>query len=242
MISIIIPTFNEEKVIKNSIENITSKLTIPYQVIVSDDESTDRTVEIAEQLPIQVVIHSHTNNKPRTISGNRNNGAHYATGEYLVFLDASCRIQESPDTFFNKALENFKDERVVGITGWVMIDPKIATRTDNIILGMINRSYLIFNNVLHKGAATGKFQMFRRNAFEKIGGYNEKLVTCEDNDIFARIARIGTTHFDTSLSVFHPGRREHTMGWIRLLSIWSINSIWFLLFNKVLAKEWTIVR
>ena len=242
MISIIIPTFNEEKLIKSTIEKLTAGLILPHEIIVSDDGSTDKTVEILRAMEqVQVVVNSHARGEPRTIARNRNNGAKYATGDFLVFIDASCHI-DNPRLFFEQAIENFNTKNILAVTGWVLIDPQLATLADTIVLGIINRGYLVSNNFLHTGTATGKFQMFRRDVFLNIGGYNEKLVTCEDIDIFKRISKIGRTYFDTRLKIYHPGRREHTFGWIRLLSIWTVNNIWFILFNRALAKEWSPIR
>ena len=56
MISIIIPTLNEEKIIEATLCTLTSTLTIPHEVIVSDGGSSDRTVELAKKYAGAVVF------------------------------------------------------------------------------------------------------------------------------------------------------------------------------------------
>ena len=59
--------------------------------------------------------------------------------------------------------------------------------------------------------------MVRRDVFTKMGGFNEKLTAGEDHEFFQRLAKAGKTHFEKSLTVYHTGRREHEIGWPKLL-------------------------
>ena len=84
--------------------------------------------------------------------------------------------------------------------------------------------------------------MIRRDMFQRLGGYREDLVTGEDGDMMLRLSRIGRTYFEPRISILYPGRREHAVGWIRLLSIWMFNYSSVTLFDKSRAKDWTPVR
>ena len=101
---------------------------------------------------------------------------------------------------------------------------------------------MIMNNFLGMGAATGEFQMIKKEAFLKINGFDEKLVTGEDDDIFRRLSKIGKTRLEMSLIAYHSGRRAHSVGWPRLLYTWTKDtlSVWF--FHKSVSKEWKEVR
>ena len=102
MISIIIPTYNEEKAIGDTIKSLTSELTIPYELIITDDKSTDKTIEVArtavedaEKSGIEhniVTILAHQE-KHFSIAQNRNAGAKIARGDYFVFMDSDCVIE-----------------------------------------------------------------------------------------------------------------------------------------------------
>ena len=240
MISVIIPTFNEEKVIASTIAKLKSALTLEHEVIVSDSMSKDKTMEIARKYADSVVILSGPGKL--TIAKNRNNGARSARGEFLVFLDSDCVINDV-DNSLRRCLSNFeKDKNLMAITGGLRVFPEYETRADRIFFGLTNLVERLDNNVLHRGEAAGKFQMIRREAFEKLGGFREDLVTREDSDMFLRLSKIGRTFFDPAITVFHQGRRAHAMGWPKLLSIWMVNTVWVALFNKAVTKEWKPIR
>lgn len=239
MISIIIPTLNEESVIEKTLSALKQKLTIPHEIIVSDGVSSDATVEIAKKYADQVVVYS--GQKKQTIGQGRNEGARVAHGEFLVFLDADCCI-ENPDAFFTKAAEDFMDSSLVGVTGPLRVLPHCESFIDKIVFGANNLFIFISNNIFHKGAASGEFQMIRKDTFVKLGGYNELLPVSEDMEMFSRLSKVGRTFFDRNLSVYHTGRRAHRIGWPRLLCLWFINFTWVTLFKKSFLKEWKQVR
>ena len=241
MISIIFPTLNEESCIGDSIRALKSKLTvIPYEIIISDGRSTDRTVEIAKSLADKVI--EYTGTTRQNIAMGRNAGAKAAGGEYLVFMDADSRIND-PDMFFTEAIRQFdNDPRLVALTARLKVYPELETKADRIIWSILAFNLRVMNNVLHKGESTGEFQMIRRNIFESLHGFREDLVTREDADMFLRLSKVGRTFWDGSLTVFHSGRRAHKIGWPKLLKTWVLNSIWVVLFNKAHAEEWTVVR
>ena len=93
MISFIVPAYNEELELTSTLEAIraaASGAALPFEIIVVDDASTDATPEIAEQAGARVVsIHR------RQIAAARNAGARAAQGEYLFFVDADTRINQT---------------------------------------------------------------------------------------------------------------------------------------------------
>jgi glycosyltransferase involved in cell wall biosynthesis len=240
MISIVIPTLNEEKVIGQMIDSIKSRLTLPHELIISDGKSTDRTVEIARKTADKVITYS--GEKRQTIAEGRNAGAAAATGEFLVFFDADCTIPDF-DVFFTRAIKNFQDPRVVALTAWLTVDPKEETFGDKVVFNIQNGIVYIINNILHGGTAPGgEFQMIRREAFMKIGGFRGQLVASEDIDMFSRLAKVGRVRIDPGLHVYHSGRRGHVEGWPKLLSLWFLNTVWMMTTGRAFVKEWKPIR
>ncbi|MDD5164950.1 MAG: glycosyltransferase [Candidatus Pacebacteria bacterium] len=234
MISIIIPTYNEEKYLGKTLENL-SLLKIPHEIIVTDDKSIDNTVSIARKYTKNVLVPSE---KHTTIAANRNAGAKIAQGDFLVFIDSSCLI-ENPDAFFTCALDDFRSiPNLVGLTAKLNVYPETRTWGDRLMYFIFNSTHFIKNNILRTGEAAGKFQMVTREAFEKIRGFREDLVTREDADLFHRLSKIGRTLYDSELVVIHSGRRAHALGWPKLLSIWMVNSFWLMVFGTAKAKNW----
>jgi glycosyltransferase involved in cell wall biosynthesis len=241
MISIVIPTLTEQKIIESTLKSLKSNLTIPHEIIVSDGGSKDETVEIASKYADKIVVYSGT--KRQTIAQGRNDGARVAQGEFLVFLDADCVIRD-PDSFFKVAISNFeRSSDLVALTALLRVLPEDETFGDKLVTNVVNSIVLFKNNVLHKGEVPGgEFQMVPRPAFDKVGGYNEELVTREDRDLFFRLSKIGRTMCDPRLTVFHTGRRAHIVGWSRLIGLLIVNTLSFHVTGKIRSKEWTPVR
>ena len=93
MISFIVPAYNEEHELSNTLTAIreaASGTTQPYEIIVVDDASTDATPQIASAAGAKVIPINR-----RQIAAARNAGARAAQGEYLFFVDADTRINRA---------------------------------------------------------------------------------------------------------------------------------------------------
>ncbi|MEA2715616.1 MAG: hypothetical protein QOG91_644 [Candidatus Parcubacteria bacterium] len=240
MISIIIPTLNEESVIGETLADLKSRLTIPHEIIVTDGKSTDRTVEIARTYATAVV--TYAGSARQTIAEGRNDGARAAHGEFLAFMDADCRFAD-PDAFFTEALTHFDaDPRAAGLTVAIRVLPRMETAADKIVFIIFNNYLRLVNNVFGLGISAGEFQMIRRSAFDKVGGYRPELVASEDIDIFYRLSKMGRIVFDSSITVFHTGRRAHKIGWPKLIATWIMNSFYMWTTGRAYSKEWKVIR
>ncbi|HVY67343.1 MAG TPA: glycosyltransferase [Patescibacteria group bacterium] len=240
MLSIIIPTLNEEKVIGETLRGLQDLRISDCEVIVSDGASRDRTVEIAGHYADRIVRHEQ--DWRQTIGQGRNAGAAVAVGDILLFMDADVRVPDI-NGFFAHALRLFaEDASLAGLTVFLKVVPEEVTLSDRLFFGLVNRIYQVSNNWLHVGAASGEFQMVRASAFRQVGGFNPKIVVGEDNDLFARLGKVGSTRVETGLHVFHTSRRAHRIGWPQLLSLWLMNLVFAKLLRRSYSKEWRPVR
>jgi glycosyltransferase involved in cell wall biosynthesis len=240
MISIIIPTLNEEKIIESTLRTLAATLTLPHEVIVSDGASSDRTAELAARYANTVAVFSGAGRQ--TIGEGRNEGAKAAAGDFLVFLDADCIIPE-PDRFFAQALAHFaRDPGLVGLTASLRVFPADETLGDKLVSGIANFGLRVANNLLKCGASMGEFQMIRREAFVRIGGFRADLIAFEDTDMFRRLSRIGRTMIDPKLRVLHSGRRGHQVGYPQLLATWLVNMVFIAVRDRTFSKEWKPIR
>lgn len=240
MISIIIPTLNEEKVIGRTLRNLKSRLTIPHEIIVTDGKSTDKTVEIARGIADKVV--EYTGTTRQTIAQGRNDGAKSAQGEYIAFMDADCSFHD-PDIFFGSLVKHFESNPdIVAAVTAIRVEKQFETLADWLVYTIFNFVLWFNNNILNKGQAAGEFQFIRASAFNKVGGFNESLVAAEDFDLFDRLAKVGRIRFEYSLTVYHSGRRAHKIGWIKLLKQWNKNYLSVKKHGKAHSEEWTVIR
>lgn len=238
MISIIIPTLNEEKIIEKTLKSL-REFHGNYEIIISDGKSTDKTIDIARAYADKIVINDGI--KRQTIGKGRNDGAIIAKGDYLVFWDADVYI-ENPNIFFEKALKVFEQNKdIVAITSYIKVFPEFETTSDKIIWWFINSSYIFLNNITQIGGASGEFQMIKNEAFKKIKGFNEILIGGEDNEIFRRLTKVGKTHFEKSLTVYHTGRRGHKLGCPKYVGILFLAMLPIFI-KKYFLKEWKEIR
>lgn len=169
-LSIIIPSKNEEKYIVGVIHSIlNSNIRNSYEIIVSDI-STDNTREIIKLIDPNIKI----------VDGGltpygRNMGASNAKGEYLLFIDSDI-------TFFNPNLI----DNVVNVLdeGNDLVTCKLRCRGNN--RRKINLIYRL-NNIIQKLSkldkkpfSTGSFMGIRKEVFNRLGGFNEEVMHCED--------------------------------------------------------------
>lgn len=105
-ISVIIPVYNEEKVIAECITSLQKQTYKDFEVIVVDDGSTDSTLEILHSFPIKIFKETHQG--PGVA---RNRGAKEANGKILVFVDSDMTFE--PD-FLQKLIKPIVEGEVKG--------------------------------------------------------------------------------------------------------------------------------
>ena len=107
--SIIIPAYNEEDYLAKTLtalEDAMSHIERSSEIIVVDNNSNDRTAEIAKQHNTQVVFEAINQ-----ISRARNAGARLAQGRYLIFVDADTHLQTG---LLTRTLQLMADDAIVG--------------------------------------------------------------------------------------------------------------------------------
>lgn len=104
-ISVVIPTYNEEKCIENCLNSVLSGSAAPLEIIVADGGSTDNTVKIARNMGVTVIENPH-----KHAAGGRNEGIKAAKGNVIAFIDADCIadkhwLEEIKNTFENEDID-----------------------------------------------------------------------------------------------------------------------------------------
>ena len=177
MISFVVPAYNEEKYLGATLESIRAAARAvgePYEIVVADDASTDRTAEIAAAGGARV---EHVEN--RQISKTRNSGAKVATGEYLIFVDADTRIDAA---VVRAAVAALRTGAVGGGAG-VRLDE--APRWAHVATSMLLTSFRWI------GLAAGCFIYCTRKAFDAVGGFDETYFGAEELVISRALGRVG---------------------------------------------------
>ncbi len=239
-ISVIIPSFNEEKLIGNTINQFTDEVKAKYnvEVIISDGGSTDNTIAIVEGKVDKVV--KYNKNVKQNISEGRNRGFESSSGDVLIFFNADTYVKDII-CFFDKAIEIMKDVGVAAIACPVKVFPSDEKFQDKLFHYFYN-NYVRLLNFAFMGMGRGECHIIRRESFIQVKGYNEILGAGEDFELYTKLRKIGKIVFCKELLVYESPRRYRRYGYAKVFYDWAKNSIWITLFKKSLSKEWEAVR
>lgn len=244
LISVIVPAYQEEKIILNTISIFTEEFKKKYnlELIVSDGGSEDRTIELSKRYADKIVRHEKAGRQ--TISEGRNRGAAVAEGPVLVFLNADSMPAE-PEPFFS-FIKNWAEggsplSDSSALACYVTAFPNEVILKDKIFYALHN-SYVYLLNAVGLGMGRGECQIVRQGAFRKVGGYNDNIIAGEDFDLYHRISKIGNVSFVKELVVCESPRRFRKYGYLKTIYYWTVNSLSVLFLGKSVSKEWEAVR
>jgi len=222
LISVVIPAFNEESYLPATLSSLRDAIAVCWcgaELIVVDNESADRTREVARSFGA-TVVHEAVHN----ISKVRNAGASAARGDVLAFVDADTIV---PPKFLGRVAEAMGDPACFGGAADIVHTP--ASR----VLRAYLEAWRWLGVRLHM--AQGAAQFCRRSAFELLKGYDESYFMGEDVDFYWRLQRLckkagGHLSFLDDVEVVpSPRRFDLTPTWRTL--IWT-NPVFIALFRR----------
>ena len=183
LISVIIPVFNGEKTIKETIDSVLNQTFQNIELIIIDDGSKDKTLEIVKNISdSRINVFSYPN---AGLSASRNRGISQAKGELISFIDADDlwtldklqaqwqALQENPQAAVAYSWTDYIDES----SKFIKSGRRIKANDDAF-------SKLLLFNFLENGSNP----LIRQKALEKVGGFDESLTAAEDKDMWLRLA------------------------------------------------------
>lgn len=191
LVSVIIPTFNEEKVIRKNLKGLKEQSYRSVEIIVVDDGSTDKTVTIAKKFTSKVYARSH---KERSIQ--RNFGVGKSKGKYLLIIDADMKLSKD---VVRQAVELFEKNANIGAI--TIPEVSVATTFWEKVKAF-ERSFYNEEGDEYTDAA----RFFRREAFDTVGGYDETITGPEDWDLPEEIKRKGYKIGRVKAQIYHHER------------------------------------
>ena len=179
-LSIIVPAFNEEKLLPATLAAIRESSAVfaeaawQWELIVCDNNSTDRTADVAREAGAAVVFEP-----VNQIARARNSGAAVATGEWLLFVDADSTPHRE---LFERVAELVRSERV--LAGGCVVRTDVAHALFDALTGL-------WNQVSQRMKwMAGSFVFCRAEAFRTIGGFDERLYASEELDLSGKLKRL----------------------------------------------------
>ena len=201
MLSIIIPTFNEEKYLPQLLASI-KRQTLPCETIVADANSSDQTLEIAKRFGCKIALGG---NQAR----GRNQGAIAASGDILLFIDADTIL---PDNFLSQTIDQFQKGGLDLAT--CNAHPLSRHPFDLLIYQLANLIIFVFQKL--RPFAQGFCIFAKKSLHQQIGGFDEGITFGEDSEYVLRAAKAGRFGV-LAAEILVSSRRFEKEGHLKLL-------------------------
>jgi glycosyltransferase involved in cell wall biosynthesis len=183
IVSVIIPVYNGEKTIRQTIESVLNQSFSLIEVIVINDGSTDRTLEIVNSIIDSRLKTFSYNNAGTSVS--RNRGLSHASGDFVAFIDADDLWTSNKIELQLKALEDNSQANVAySWTDYIDLDGKFfkpGRRPTN--TGDVYSKMLLYNFL-----ENGSNPLVRKESFTKVGYFEQSCAPAEDWDMWLRLA------------------------------------------------------
>lgn len=187
MISVVIPVFNGEHTIGETLQSILEQTFRDIEIIIINDGSQDATLDVVARIKdTRIKVFSYPN---KGLAASRNRGLARATGEYISFIDADDlwtanklefqyrSLQENPQAAVAYSWTNYVDEQSQFLRSGLQV----------VAEGNVHAK-LLLNNFLENGSNA----LIATKILKKLGGFDESLPCVEDWDIYLRLA----AHYD----------------------------------------------
>ena len=173
MLSIIIPTKNEEDYLPALLKSIKKQTFKDYEIIVADNKSRDKTKKIANKYGCKIV-------KGGLPGKARNIGAKSAIGDVILFLDADTELKNKD--FLDKAIKEFTKRKLDIAAPLMYLKGK---KLDKLYFDFWNRLTELFQYSITPFAG-GWCIFIKRDLHNKINGFDERIILGEDSDYVQR--------------------------------------------------------
>lgn len=196
MISIIITNYNGEKFLSKCLRAIFDQTYKNFEVILVDNNSSDGSISLVrKEFPDVIIIRNLVN---RGYAGGCNDGARKSRGDFLLFLNTDTIAEPDFLEILNKSSELYPN---YGMYASKMIYPDGRINSTGICIslsgaawdrGMGEKNLGQYNQIEEIFGPCGGAALYRRDIFEKLGGYDEDFfLYMEDVDLACRIQLSG---------------------------------------------------
>lgn len=205
LLTVVIPTFNEEKYIYSTLESLDRQVGIDnVDVIIADGGSTDKTVSIINSVKDNFKYTIHIIDGGSASVG-RNAGSKYIKKPFILFLDADTTIDNELTIFH--AIEYLTKS-------YKLVTCKIRS-VDNWLSRVAFKLFEFFHSKMKESFSTGVFFMTDRNSFEEFKGFDESLSHTEDYILSRKYKK--ESFYILNHYVTQDSRRFKKMGYINFL-------------------------
>jgi glycosyltransferase involved in cell wall biosynthesis len=181
-VAIVITTHNDASFLLVALRSIISQTRSPEEIIIVDDGSRESPFRLLKRYPeVRLIRQSN-----QGLASARNTGLHAAQSEFIVFLDADDRLTP---TAISAGLAAFANNPSAGLVygGHRRVDAKLRPLGRDRVAAVGTNPFrdLLTGNIIAMHGAV----MYRRSALCEIGGFDPDLRSCEDYDVYLRLAK-----------------------------------------------------
>ena len=181
LVSVIMPTYNRAWTLKDAVDSVLLQDYPNIELVVIDDGSEDNTQELLETYKNEITVLRQEN---KGVSAARNKGIRQSRGEFIALLDSDDAWDKKK---ISCQMEFFKDHpealicqtQEIWIRNGKKVNPKVKHKKP---------SGMIFEPSLDLCLVSPSAVMMKRQLFDMKGYFNEKLLVCEDYDLWLRVS------------------------------------------------------
>ncbi|MBI1863305.1 glycosyltransferase [Candidatus Microgenomates bacterium] len=199
LISVVVPTYNEEKNIGQTLDSI-QKLKHPHfdiEILVVDSSSTDKTPAIVRQHNVKLI-----NEPARGIGRARQRGVLAARGQIVAFTDADTIV---PADWLETLVATLREKNVSGAYGFYHIAE--GWWAYRLWINRVLPFIMIAGSIVGFHLAPGQNMAFWRDKALSVGGFDESLTIFEDMEMMSALRKVGRVRYLPRLLVVSSGRR-----------------------------------
>ena len=244
-ITVIIPTYNNAKTLRDCLDSIKRQTVPPDEVIISDGHSTDGTIEIAEEFGYTVVFEEGGSR-----SAACNVALEIAQGEIIAFTDSDVIAKEDWIEKIVQAFDEVKEERIVCITGPNIEYPneslfgKAVSAVYNTVLG--GRWSEQVKSIFDKDkrfveSAAGCNASYLRESLNEVLPFNESLITAEDTDINFRLIQKGYSILFIPDAIVYHQRPQNIVSFRKKSQKYAMGKVQFYRAHKTGLEPWHLL-
>ncbi len=225
-ISLVIPAYNEEKWILPCLESaLVNSAGLLHQIIVVDNASTDKTGELANNVPRVEVLREGR----KGTSAARQRGFEASTGDLVAFIDADCRLTPG---WCEKILHEFgNNPKLAALSGPYVYYDMPAWQRALVKIFWHTLAYPFY--MMTKYMSMGGNLVIKRSVLEKMGGLDTSITFYgDDTDMVRRASKFGQVKFKFSFTIESSARRFHSHGMVKTGFTYILN-----FFSQVVAKK-----
>lgn len=229
LVSVAIPAYNEVGYIDKTLRSLKAQ-TVPCEIVVCDNNSTDKTAQVAKRYADKVV-----HEPKRGIAHSFNAACRAASGDLVAMTGADCEV---PNDWIERFLPYFKDERIIACYGPVHSTGRSYRRT--------LKFFSYFDKVIVKlkiswGVSDANL-IIRKSVLEKVGYFDTRVQMLEDSMLMKKIRRYGKLKFLSDNIVNTSPRRLEKEGAKKVFIDRTISLIKMKLLHSVGDEKFEAVR